>query len=195
MKFIILSLLLVILMFGCANQSQSTNINTTLSSQNNLTVGDVMKDRAVQSGDTVLVDYVGTLDNGTVFDTSIQAVAQAANLPPHPSYQPFNFVVGSGQVIAGFDQGVIGMKVNEEKTIHIQAKDAYGEISSNYIIEVPVANVSGGANLTVGGVIYANGGASQGFITRIENGNATIDFNHPLAGKALNFKLTLRSIQ
>jgi len=182
-------------MFGCTAPSQTPSSTTSLSSQNTITVGDVMGKNTVKIGDTVSLDYVGTLDNGTVFDTSIQPVAQQAGLPSRSSYAPFTFVVGSNQVIVGFDRGVIGMKVNEEKTIHIEPPEAYGEKSDNFVITIQTANVTGGENLTVGSTIYANGGANQGRITKIENGTATVDFNHALAGKALNFKLILRSIQ
>ena len=79
-----------------------------------------------QKGDTVAVDYVGTLDNGTAFDTSIKEEAQKAGLPLRDSYAPLEFTVGEGQMIAGFDNAVVGMKVGEEKNVHLTPSEAYG---------------------------------------------------------------------
>ena len=81
---------------------------------------------AAQKGDTVAVDYVGTLDDGTVFDTSIREEAIKAGLPLRSSYSPLEFTAGAGQMIAGFDAAVIGMKVGEEKNVHLTPSEAYG---------------------------------------------------------------------
>lgn len=67
-----------------------------------------------QKGDTVFVQYTGKLTNGTVFDSSI------------PRGQPFAFKLGSGTVIAGWEKGILGMKVGEKKTLTIPAADGYG---------------------------------------------------------------------
>ena len=76
--------------------------------------------RVVKTGDTVQVDYTGKLENGTVFDTSIEEVAKQADIYVNGrTYAPLTFVAGAGQMIKGFDEGVIGMKVGEEKTITI----------------------------------------------------------------------------
>lgn len=190
MRFLYLLLIGLILIFGCAQAQADAKVNTT-----NKTIGEVvMESKVVKTGSIVTVEYVGTLDNGTVFDTSIESVGKEAGLA-RTTYEPFTFTVGSGQVIEGFDQGVIGMKISEEKKIHIESDEAYGPRLDNYIITVGIANISGGENMTVGGIIYANEGQQEGKITAIENGTATIDFNHPLAGKGLNFKLIVKNIQ
>ena len=149
----------------------------------------------VQTGDLVTVDYTGTLEDGTVFDTSIQSVATKNNIVNlQRTYQPIQFTVGSGQLIKGFDDSVIGMKVGETKKITLQPKDAYGDIQQDLILNINASVIqTSQKQLVVGSTIVAPNGAN-GIITKIENGNATIDFNHPLAGKILNFEIILVKI-
>ena len=87
----------------------------------------VMKD-VVSKGDTVAVDYVGTLEDGTVFDSSLEESAKKTKsyTPGARVYEPLKFTVGAGQMIAGFDAGVVGMKLGEKKTLTIAPEDAYG---------------------------------------------------------------------
>jgi FKBP-type peptidyl-prolyl cis-trans isomerase 2 len=84
--------------------------------------------RVVKSGDTISVQYTGKLEDGTIFDSSRQEDAkQSKNYSPQRTYEPLSFTVGAGQMIPGFDKGVIGMAVGEKKTLTIAPKDAYGE--------------------------------------------------------------------
>jgi FKBP-type peptidyl-prolyl cis-trans isomerase 2 len=94
------------------------------------------KNRAVANGDTVKVDYVGSLPDGRVFDTSLSSVANDVSVPKalsfnlrtNSSYTPLSFTVGAGTVITGFNNGVIGMKVGETKTVNLSPSDAYGNL-------------------------------------------------------------------
>jgi peptidylprolyl isomerase len=144
-----------------------------------------------QKGDNVAVDYVGSLDNGTVFDTSIKEEAEKAGLPLRDAYAPLEFTVGAGQMIKGFDAAVVGMKVGEEKTVHLAPADAYGEIDPQYIMTVPIANVPEGVK--VGSRLSTQTGI-PGVVTSVTDVNVTVDFNNPLAGKALNFRIIMRKI-
>lgn len=150
---------------------------------------------SAKAGDTVSVDYVGTLENGTVFDTSMQSVAAENNmLDPQRPYQPLQFTIGSGSLIKGFDNAVVGMKVGETKDIKLNPGEAYGEIKSGLIVSVNASRIqTEGEELKVGSEVFLETGAT-GKVIKIENGNATIDFNHPLAGQILNFKITLVKI-
>lgn len=88
------------------------------------------KKEVVSTGDTVSVDYVGTLEDGTVFDSSLEEFAKKTkNYTPNSgrTYEPLSFTVGAGQMIKGFDAGVVGMKLGEKKTLVIAPADAYGE--------------------------------------------------------------------
>ncbi len=150
-----------------------------------------------QKGDTVRVDYVGKLENGTLFDTSLQAEAKKANLEPRPSYEPLEFKVGAGQMIAGFDSGVVGMKEGQEKTVKLLPSQAYGEWSNERVIPIPVANIGNTEDIKVGSMLFAQNGA-VGRVVEIGNGtNATakVDFNHELAGKTLVFAIKMVSIK
>jgi len=132
---------------------------------------------AVKNGDHVFVDYTGTLDNGTIFDSSIDR-------------EPLEFDVGAGQMIKGFDDAVLGMKVGDEKTVKIKAADAYGEADPRNVIEVPKQNVP--PTVKVGDTLSAGGQPVK--VIHVTNTTVTIDTNHPLAGKDLTFKIKLVKI-
>ncbi len=186
MNKLLLLLALSILVLGCTGLNNSAN-----GGQNN-TEGETTM--TVQKGDVVKVDYVGTLDDGTVFDTSLRDAAQKAGLPLRPSYAPLEFTVGAGQMIAGFDSGVVGMKEGEEKTVILPPDQAYGEVRQDLIMVADLGMfTSQGQSPSVGGYVQGDNGA-VGTITSIEGSNVTIDFNHNLAGKQLTFKITLKKI-
>jgi peptidylprolyl isomerase len=137
----------------------------------------------VAAGDTVQVYYTGTLVNGTVFDTNV-------------GKEPLNFTVGSNQVIDGFDQAVIGMKLNETKNVTIPANEAYGPVDPSLIIIVPLekfGNQTVKAGMTVSQ--ETDGEEIEGIVTAVNETNATLDFNPPLAGQTLNFEIKVVSIE
>ena len=131
----------------------------------------------VKAGDKVSVHYTGTLDDGKQFDSS-------------KGREPLSFTVGAGQMIAGFDAGVVGMKVGESKKIHIDAKDAYGERSDEFVVNVPASQAPQG--LQVGQKVALGG--RPAVVTKITPDTVTVDANHELAGQALNFEIELVSI-
>jgi FKBP-type peptidyl-prolyl cis-trans isomerase 2 len=134
--------------------------------------------RVAAAGDTVAVHYRGTLDDGSEFDSS-------------EGREPLTFQIGSGQVITGFDTAVTGMVVGETRTVRMTPDEAYGERSDDMIIDVPLSDLPEG--VAVGDELVSPQGAR---VTVLEVGNdsATIDMNHPLAGEALTFEITLVSI-
>ncbi|NJD53453.1 MAG: FKBP-type peptidyl-prolyl cis-trans isomerase [Candidatus Methanoperedens sp.] len=123
-KLLILILAAGVLLSGCVDKTAQT----------------------VKKGDNISVNYVGSFENGTVFDTSIESVAKTNGLfTPGATYEPLNFTVGKKSVIEGFDEGVVGMKVGETKKLTIPPEKAYpvnpGQIyASPIIIDVPVNN-------------------------------------------------------
>jgi peptidylprolyl isomerase len=140
--------------------------------------------RQAKQGDTVRIHYTGTLDNGTQFDSSVDR-------------EPFQFTLGEQSVIPGFETGVEGMEVGEQKKIHIPTDDAYGQRNEALIKEVPLQHFPVDLNLEVGMHLQAqspNGGNFSVVVTALNDQNATIDANHPLAGEALNFDLKLLEI-
>ncbi len=131
-------------------------------------------------GHKVKVEYTGTLEDGTVFDSS------------EKHGQPLEFVAGIGQVVPGFDKAICEMQVGQEKEITLQPDEAYGMPNDQFIQKVPADKLPEGAKegdtLAVG---MPNGHHIPAKITKVENDEATIDMNPPLAGKVLNFKLKL----
>ncbi|MDP2767720.1 MAG: FKBP-type peptidyl-prolyl cis-trans isomerase [Candidatus Methanoperedens sp.] len=114
-KFLILLLAAVILFSGCVGQ------------------------KTVKNGDKISVDYTGSLENGKVFDTSIESEAKEKNLfAPGREYKPLQFNVGKGEVIKGFDEGVVGMMVGETKILTIPPEKGYGQIDPRAIQVLPI---------------------------------------------------------
>ncbi|KYP14892.1 peptidylprolyl isomerase [Flavihumibacter sp. CACIAM 22H1] len=138
----------------------------------------------VQSGDTVKVHYHGRLTDGTTFDSS-------------EGRDPLEFQVGSGMVIAGFDNGVMGMLVGDKKTVHIPVDDAYGPKNPDMIIEFPKEQVPADMPMEVGMRLNLNNSQGQVVpvvITEIQDAAILLDANHPLAGEDLVFDIELVEI-
>ncbi len=150
----------------------------------------------VEKGDKVSVMYLGTLENGEVFDTNIIEEAKTAGI--YQSARPYTaleFEVGAGQMIKGFDEGVIGMKEGETKTITIPPEQAYGQPQQDLIRKVPIEDLTKtGVAPEVGQVLSTSTGA-MGTIKEVTDTEVTIDFNHFLAGKTLQFKITMEKIE
>ena len=137
-------------------------------------------------GKKVKIHYNGTLDNGEKFDSS------------YDRGEPIEFVCMAGTVIPGFDQGVKDMKVGEKKTVHIEPADAYGEYNQAAVQVIPETAIPNADKLPVGEMIYMTGPGGMPTpvkVVSVEDGKVTLDFNHPLAGKALNFELELISVE
>ncbi|MFA7717740.1 MAG: peptidylprolyl isomerase [Candidatus Absconditabacterales bacterium] len=153
-------------------------------------------DKIVQKGHTITVHYIGRLDEETVFDTSIEEIAKACG--KYMSGKNYDkglaFTVGAGQMIAGFDKGVEGMKLGQTKTITIEAKDAYGERSDKNVIKVPREQIPDADQLEKGMKVYASNG--QPFtVYEVSDTEITLDANPELAGKTLIFDITVTDIQ
>jgi len=139
---------------------------------------------SVKVGNTIRVDYTGTLENGTVFDSSI-------------GREPLEFVAGIGQLIPGFDNAVIGMKIGEEKDIVIQPEDAYGDYNPQAIQEIPRDQLDSNQEIEVGMVMALTAPDGQqipGTVTEVTDEIITIDLNHQLVGQVLNFKIKIIEI-
>ncbi len=136
------------------------------------------------SGHTVKIHYTGRLVDGTIFDTS-------------KGREPLQFILGSGTVIKGFDAGVTGMELGEQKTITIPAADAYGESKPDLLIRVPKQAIPPEMPVTAGQSLYLpqpNGGGIPVVVAEITETEIVLDANHHLAGKDLIFDLELVEI-
>ncbi len=138
-----------------------------------------------KNGDIVEVHYTGTLEDGTVFDTSVER-------------EPLEFTLGAGQMISGFEQAVLGMKIGESKTVTIPADEAYGPYRDDLVLVINREELPPGPDPEVGQQLQLtrpDGGTSIGPITNVTDTTITVDFNHHLAGKDLTFEIELMSIQ
>ena len=138
-----------------------------------------------KNGDIVEVHYTGTLENGTVFDTS-------------EGRDPLKFTLGAGQMIPGFEQAVLGMKIGESKNFTIPADEAYGPYDDDLLIVINREDLSPDLDPEVGQQLQMprpGGGISIVTVTNVTDTTITIDSNHFLAGKDLTFEIELMSIQ
>ncbi|NNC73911.1 MAG: peptidylprolyl isomerase [Acidimicrobiia bacterium] len=126
-------------------------------------------------GDAVAVHYTGSLDDGSVFDSS-------------DGSQPLTFTLGSGAVIRGFDLAVVGLKIGSSKTVTILPEDGYGARDPERIVEVPLTSAPDG--ISVGDSVQFSDG-SPGTVIEIGAETVVVDANHPLAGETLTFEIEL----
>jgi len=138
-----------------------------------------------KNGDIVQVNYTGTLENGTVFDTS-------------EGGEPLEFTLGEGKMIPKFEEAVLGMKIGESKTFTIPADEAYGPYRDDLVQVINREELTNIPNPEVGQQLYGSqtdGTTITGTITNVTDTTVTVDFNPPLAGKNLTFEIKLISIQ
>lgn len=137
----------------------------------------------VKNGDKVKVEYEGTFNDGTVFDSSEKCGA------------PLEFEVGAGQIIPGIENAVMGMEKGEEKEFKLEPADAYGDRNPQLVQKIPKdqlpKEVMPGMMLMIG---LPNGVQIPVKVTDVTDEEVTIDLNHPLAGKVLNFKIKIVDI-
>lgn len=174
----------------------STGMNTQQAIKDYLAAAnaDVQKVK-VATGDNIIVDYIGRLDDHNVFDTSVESIAKASGkYNPNRDYEAgLEFTVGAGQMIAGFDAGVVGMKLGETKTLKIPADQAYGQKKDELIEKIPLEQVGDLSGVSVGTQVLL-GGKIPATITEITDKDITVDANHELAGKDLIFDVTIKKI-
>lgn len=139
----------------------------------------------VKNGDKLKVEYTGMFDNGEVFDSS------------EKHGQALEFVAGEGKVIKGFDEAVIGMKLNEEKKFNISMDKAYGPYNDQLVQMVSRDQLPKEHEPKIGMVLMMklpNGQQFPARITEVSDSDVKLDLNHPLAGKDLVFKIKVVGI-
>ena len=138
-----------------------------------------------KNGDTVMVHYTGTLEDGTIFDSSIDR-------------EPLQFTLGKGQLIKGFEEAVIGMSVGETKSVRIPSDEAYGSHREDLLLKFnksdfpPDIEPKGGLVINL---VSPDGRNLLATITEISGDSVTLDANHPLAGKDLTFNIDLVEVE
>ena len=138
-----------------------------------------------ENGNTVSVHYRGTFDDGTVFDSSFDRG------------DSISFELGSGQIIPGFNDAVVGMTPGDSKNITLTPENAYGPTDEAAVQTVPASAFPAEMELTEGTKVQGqapNGQSMVGTIQSRTGDDIVVDFNHPMAGKNLNFHIQLLNI-
>jgi peptide-methionine (S)-S-oxide reductase len=165
---------------ACSSSTDATTTTTLPPAAEEVPVQpDTTEGLVAQDGDIVELHYVGTLDDGSVFDSSRERGA------------PFSFTVGAPGVISGFDTAVRGMQVGEVNSSRMEAADAYGEWSEDNVVEVPL-NPEQGDVKAGDSVALTNGQPAT--ILEVTETTVKLDANHPLAGEALTFEVEVLAI-
>ena len=138
----------------------------------------------ITQNSTVTVNYTGKLEDGTIFDTSLAE-----------GREPLKAKLGEGQLIPGFESGLIDMGIGESKTVEIEPTEAYGEYNDSLIIEVSKDQVP--ENVEAGMMLQTFGpmGPSIVKVLEIKDDVVAIDANHPLSGKKLIFELEVGGVE
>lgn len=139
----------------------------------------------ITTGSRVSLHYVGTLDNGDVFDSS------------RDRGEPLNVVTGVGQIIPGMDTELEGMSTGDTKTFTVTAEEAYGSRQEDFTTDVPRSAFPEEMDLGEGMVIPLQGPEGNVLATLMSTTDetATFDLNHPLAGKDLTFDVEIISVE
>ena len=137
-------------------------------------------------GKTCRTHYRGTFNDGTQFDSS------------YDRGEPLEFVCGAGMMIKGFDAAVANMEVGEKVDIHLMPEDAYGMPDEDAIFTVEIAQLPGSEELEVGQQVYLQDPYGRPFPVKVVAKNdteITLDANHEMAGKELNFTIELVEVK
>jgi peptidylprolyl isomerase len=142
--------------------------------------------KTVQNGNSVELHYKGTFPDGEVFDSSWDRG------------ETMNILVGQGQLIKGFESALLGMTEGETKVVNLSADEAYGQVIEEAIISVPKSAFPEGFPFEKGTSVQGQNSAGSPVIARIvkfDDNEVTLDHNHPLAGKDINFEIELVKIE
>jgi FKBP-type peptidyl-prolyl cis-trans isomerase 2 len=172
---LVFTILIFFLLFGC-NQIRDVVVDDF---SDDVVVDDETVLDIASVGNNVSVHYLGTLENGEKFDSS------------YDRNETLDFVIGEGNLIADFENAVVGMSVGEKKEIIVQPENAYGIVDPEKIITIDANKFEDFDSIVEGMQVQ---GAVVGVVLEKTDYNATIDFNHKLAGQVLNFVIELVSI-
>jgi peptidylprolyl isomerase len=140
--------------------------------------------KKASEGDNVKVHYTGTLEDGSVFDSSAER-------------EPLEFTMGAGSMISGFEKAVSGMAVGEKVTVNIPAAEAYGEKRDDLIVRVGRGDFPENIDPQIGVAItmrHPDAGEFDAIVSEVTEDNVILNANHPLAGKALKFDIEVMEI-
>lgn len=153
----------------------------------------------IATGDSVTLEYTGRLDDGTVFDTSLESVAKETELAesqPDREYSPLTVEVGEGEIIPGLEEALIGLEPDATSTVAISPEKGYGEWSEEQVQEYDAEEfrqmIDGQAPEEGAYVQTQQGGVAE--IVHVDEEVVRVDFNHSLAGETLEFEIEIVTI-
>lgn len=138
----------------------------------------------ITKNSTVTVNYTGKFEDGVVFDTSLME-----------GRDPLTATLGQGQLIPGFENGLLEMSVGESKTINVSSSEAYGDVNPSMFFEIEKSQLPEGVQV---GTMLQNtdqNGPSVVRVAEIKEETIVLDANHPLAGKNLIFEVEVLDVQ
>jgi len=154
---------------------------------------------AISDGDTITMEYTGRRTDGSVFDTSREAVAEESGLAakdPDREYGPITVEVGEGRLIEGVEEALHGLEAGDEITVEVPPEKGYGHPSEEQIVEEDREEFARmvGEEPTEGTYVETQEGAF-GEVADVDEGTVTIDFNHELAGETLEFDVEVVEVR
>jgi len=135
----------------------------------------------IQDGSVVSIEYKLTLDDGTEVDTNL-------------GKEPLVYTQGEGQIIPGLEKEMVGLALGDTKTVKVSAKDGYGDVNPEALREVEAEQVPEDARKE-GAMLMAEGHGAPIRVHEVREDKIVLDFNHPLAGQALNFDVKVISVE
>ncbi len=144
----------------------------------------------MEKGDVIKIDYIGRLESGEIFDLTDEELAKKENIYNRQiRYRPVPLVVGGGFVIPGLDKALLGMELNEKKTVEIEPEEGFGKRNPDLVKVVPRKSF-GDKDPKPGMVVDFSG--LKGRVQSVSAGRVMVDFNNPLAGKKLVYELEIK---
>ena len=143
----------------------------------------------VKQNERVKVEYEGTFENGDIFDSTQMHGGE-----------PLEFQVGLHQVVPGFENAVVGKELNDEFQIRLEPKDAYGDYHKEGVQAIPRTQFPPDMTPEIGMIVQLqqqHGDHTHPIpakILKVDENEVTMDLNHPMAGKVLNFKMKIVGI-
>lgn len=144
----------------------------------------------MEKGDFVRIDYVGRLESGEIFDLTIEEVARKEKVySPKIKYKPLPVIVGAGLMIPGIDRALETLSVGEKKSVDVAPEDAFGNRDPKLVRVLPI-KVFENVEPKQGMIVDFSG--MKGRVQSVSGGRVTVDFNNPLAGRALKYELEVK---
>jgi FKBP-type peptidyl-prolyl cis-trans isomerase SlyD len=139
-----------------------------------------------------------TVKDNLVVTLDYELIVEEETLESTEEGEPIHFIQGLGQIIPGLEDALYGLKVGDQKTLTIQPEDAYGEYDPESLQEVKIEEFSEEVPLDVGTFLDLRDDEDEVLSAQIiaaDEETVTLDFNHPLAGKTLTFKITVTNLR